>query len=405
MKVRYSGFDVSGEAVANVIDAVSIADATDALRRQSIFVDVIGEDTVAASQFKGRGPGAGARLRNASMFSRQLQVLISTGTPLAQSLGALERQSPDAAFRRVVGDLRARVESGSALSIAMAEHAGYFDPVSRSLVAAGESAGNLASMLERLAVLSRKQLQARRAVVGAMVYPALLIVVAVCVLATMLIFVLPRFEELFKSLDTALPPTTKALLFLSHALREYWWAVLIVLGGSGVAGWLWAHSPAGRRSFDTVILRVPQLGPIVKSFAVARITRLLGVLLTGRISLVESLELTRGACPNHHYSTLVDRAITAVTRGESLATSFADSRLVSPSVQEAIVSGERSGQLAPLLTTLADFLEETNEVTIKSLTSIVEPLILIVLGVLVGFVAISLFMPLFDLTAATGGGR
>jgi type II secretory pathway component PulF len=405
MKVRYSGFDISGEAVSNVIDAATVADAGDALRRQGIFVDVIGPDTDGAKAFSGRPPGTGSRLKNMSMFSRQLQVLISTGTPLAQSLGALERQSADVSFRNVVGDLRARVESGSALSVAMAEHPGYFDPVSRSLVAAGESAGNLAAMLDRLAVLSRKQLQTRRAVVGAMIYPSLLIVVAVAVLATMLIFVLPRFEELFKSLDTPLPPTTKALMFLSRSLLQYWWAVLIIIGSTSTASWLWIRSPAGKHAFDSIILRIPQLGAIVKSFSTARIARLLGILLQARISLIESLELTRGSCPNHHYAKLVDSAITAVTRGESLANSFANERLVAPSVQEAVLSGERSGQLAPLLTTLADFLEETNEVTIKSLTSIVEPLILIVLGVLVGFVAISLFMPLFDLTAATGGGR
>jgi type IV pilus assembly protein PilC len=304
-----------------------------------------------------------------------------------------------------LSDLRSRVEAGAALSAAMAEHPRYFDAVFRSLVAAGESAGNLPIMLDRLAMLARKQLQVRRSIVGASVYPALLMVVAVAVLLVLLTFVLPRFAELFKSLDTPLPPTTQVLMALSTLLRTYWWLVGAVLIASIVGIVSWLRTDSGKRSIDTVLLRLPQFGNIVKSFATARITRILGILLQGRVPLVEALELTEGACGNQHYANLVHAATEAVTRGESLALALNDTRLIAPSVQEAILSGERSGQLAPLLTTLADFMDESNDVTVRSLTSILEPLILVVLGVLVGFIAVSLFLPLFDLTAATGGGR
>jgi type II secretory pathway component PulF len=259
-------------------------------------------------------------------------------------------------------------------------------------------------MLDRLAVLVRKQLQVRRSIVGAAIYPALLVVVAAAVLVVLLTFVLPRFAELFKSLDTPLPPTTQFLMSLSAGLRNYWWLLLalaIPLAGCAMA---WLKTESGRRTIDSLVLRLPQFGAIVKSFATARLTRILGILLQGHVPLIEALQLTRGACSNHHYSDLIGGALEAVTRGDSLAVALSDERLIAPSVQEAIVSGERSGQLAPLLTTLADFMDESNEVTVRALTSILEPLILVVLGVLVGFVAVSLFLPLFDLTAATGGG-
>jgi type II secretory pathway component PulF len=405
MKFRYKGFDVAGTAVLNSIEATNAIEAAEALRRQGIFAtEVMDASKAGASPMRLRAPRLGVRLKNLAMFTRQLQVLVSTGTPLAQALAALERQSASASWRGIVGDLRSRVESGAALSAAMAEHPLYFDSICRSLVAAGESAGNLAAMLDRLAALVRKQLQVRRSIVGATIYPSLLIFVAGAVMVVLMTFVLPRFAELFKSLDTPLPPTTQFLMSLSALLRNDWWLLLLISIPGVIFAIGWLRSAAGNRTIDTVVLRLPQFGAIVKSFATARLTRILGVLLQGRVPLVEALQLTRGACSNHHYADLMDNAVAAVTRGDSLAVALSDDRLIAPSVQEAVVSGERSGQLAALLTTLADFMDESNEVTVRALTSILEPVILVVLGLLVGFVAVSLFLPLFDLTAATGGG-
>jgi type II secretory pathway component PulF len=408
MKLQYNGYDVAGKPVADVIEARSAAEASDQLRRDGIFVLEIKEADAsggpAAAGVKKR-VGQGTRLKNLAIFTRQLQVLLATGTPLMQSLGALERQTADAGWQQVIGQVRAAVEDGSSLAAAMGQHPEYFDAICLSLVAAGESAGNLPSMLERLAVLTRKQLHVRRSIVGATIYPALLVVVALGVLIMLMTFVLPRFEDLFKSLDTPLPPTTKLLMGCSFILRAYWWAVGGGLLAGGFGGWTWFKSEAGRRTVQTAVLHLPQFGPIVKSFSTARIARLLGILLQGRVPLIDALKLTEGACGNHQYAKLVADACDAVTRGESLAAAFSDSRLISPSVQEAILSGERSGQLGPLLTTLADFLEEQNEVTVKSLTSILEPLILMALGLLVGVIAVSMFLPLFDLTAATQGGK
>lgn len=405
MKLQYKGYDLNGRPVAESIEARSLSEATDQLRRDGIFVLEIEESTVGgAGSVRTKKVSQSSRMKNLAMFTRQLQVLLATGTPLVQSLGALERQTNDASWGGVIQQVRASVEDGSSLSQAMADHPQHFDVVCRSLIAAGESAGNLPEMLERLAVLMRKQLHVRRSIIGATIYPSLLMVVALAVLITLLTFVLPRFEDLFKSLDTPLPPTTKLLMGLSRTLIRYWWAFTAGIIAAGISAWMTLKSPTGRRAVQTIVLRLPQFGPIVKNFSTARIARLLGILLQGRVQLVEALQLTGGACANYHYAKLVASACDAVTRGESLAAAFGDKRLIAPSVQEAILSGERSGQLGPLLTTLADFLEENNEVTVRSLTSILEPMILVVLGLLVGVIAISLFMPLFDLTAATRGG-
>ncbi len=407
MKLAYTAFDKTGKSVSDTVEARDIADATDILRRQGFYVTEIrqsadGDDPRPALKMAVR-LGAGRRLKNLAIFTRQMFVLLSTGTQMADALAALERQTQDDQWRAIIASVRDRVEQGASLSAALGAHPREFNAVCRSLVAAGESGGNLDVMLDRVALLAKRQMQTRNAIIGAMVYPALLIVISCAVLVLLLTFVLPRFTALFKTLDTPLPPTTKMLMGLSDLLRGYWWALPLVIGGVTVFLRFWLSTAAGKRSMDTLVLKLPRLGAITRNFLTARIVRLLGVLIQGKVPLVEALNLTRESVVNHHYTKLISKAADAVTRGESLAGAFSDSELVVAAVHEAMRSGERSGQLGPLLNTIADFLDEENEVTLRSLTSILEPIILICLGVFVGFVAISMFMPLFDLTAATRG--
>jgi len=219
----------------------------------------------------------------------------------------------------------------------------------------------------------------------------------------MLGFVLPRFEGLFKSLDTPLPPTTKVLMAASHLLRERWY---FAAGGVALVGFsfkMWITSTTGRLSIDRFSVRAPQVSKVTRSFATARIARVLGVLVAGKVPLIDAIKLTRLSSNNTLYQALLDRAEDAVTRGENISSAFADPVLIHPSVCEALRSAERSGQIGPVLLSMADHLDEDNEILVKSAASIIEPLILMILGVLVGGVAISMFLPLFDLTAAGGG--
>ncbi len=404
MKFAYDAIRSSGKAVHDFTEARDAAEATDQLRRQGLYVTGLREAPAdaAAEAVRGKTRGGGKRLRHVAMFTRQLHVLILTGTPLAEAIVALERQATEPAWRATLAGVRAKVEEGATLSTALAAFPESFDAVCCGLVAAGEAGGNLDAMLDRLAVLVRKQLHARTAVVGAMVYPCLLVVVAAGVLLTLMLFVLPRFADLFKSLDTPLPPTTQMLMWVSGLLSSFWWAIPIVAVGGAVGGRLWLRSTRGRWAVESALLKVPRVGPITRNFATARLARLLGILVAGKVPLLEALTLTRDSMTHHRYVALLTKAGELVTRGEPLAAAFGDGELIAANVQEAVRSGERTGQLGQLLNTVADFLDEENEVVLSSLTSILEPMILVVLGVLVGFIAISMFMPLFDLTAATG---
>lgn len=406
MKLAYRAYDKTGKAVRDTVDAADADAAAEQLRRRGLFVTEIApraEESVEnhrLCQIKSRG----RHLKNLAIFCRQLSVLVSTGTPIVQALAALERQIKDPHFAVVLGDIRRRVEEGASLSAAMEAHCEQFDPITRSLIAAGESGGQLDAMLDRLASLTRQRLHVRNSLVGALVYPCLLIVVAIGVLTLMLGFVLPRFVGLFDTLDTALPPSTEALIWVSDMLRTYWWMALLGVGAVVIGLRFWVGTPDGKRAVDTVAVRLPGLAKITRNFATARIARVLGLLLDSKVPLLESLRLTLQATSNVHYAALITRAEDVVTKGEAISLAFADPALIDPSIHEALRNGEENGRIGSVLMQVAEFLDEDNEVIIRSVTSIVEPIILIALGILVGFVAISMFLPLFDLTAATAQG-
>jgi type IV pilus assembly protein PilC len=408
MKLRYEGFDAAGKAVSGAIDAPDPREAGERLRRQSIFVTSVsveqsGAETASAARRPSRGR-APKRLQNISMFTRQLSMLCSASTPIVQALTALERQTKEGSWKEAIGAVRARVEEGASLAQAMEARPAHFDTVTRSLIGAGEAGGQLTAMLQRLAALSRQQMHVRHTVLGALTYPSVLLVIAVNVLVLMLVFVLPRFAEMFESLDAPLPPTTAMLMAASDFIRGQWPWVVGGLVGCVIGGVAFLRSARGRAAIDTALIRTPRFGAIARNVLSARMIRLMGVLVEARIPLVEAIGLCRAAAGNMHFEALLTRAEEAVTRGESMSETLASGNLLPPNVCEAVRNSEASGQIGPVMLSMADFLDEDNEVTLRALSSIIEPLILVVLGGVVGFVALSMFLPLFDLTAMTQPG-
>ncbi|MBL8764531.1 MAG: type II secretion system F family protein [Phycisphaerae bacterium] len=404
MKLAYEGFTQAGRPVADVVEAPDPIVAADELRKQGLFVTRIDELRAAASASRhGRRWGRGS-LKEVVAFTRQLSVLVGAGTPLIESLMALERQSTDGPWRMVIADLRERVEGGSSLGAAMEAHAASFDPVSRSLITAGEASGLLKPMLDRLATLSRRRLHARQLITGALVYPALLVVIACCVLSVMLFFVLPRFAGMFRDLNAPLPPTTRFLLGLSDMLIGWWPLIVPAAIAALVALFIWTRSAPGQLRLHRVLLAMPMFGPLARAFLLARVSRILGVLIEAQVPLLDAIGLTRQAAGSPSFEALLDSAREAVVRGEGVSAALRSSSLVPPMLSESVRTGEATGKLGVMLLGVADTLDEDNEIVLKSLTSVIEPVILIVLGVLVGLVAFSMFMPLFDLTAATSGG-
>ena len=408
MKLTYEAYDTAGRTVSGVLTAGNPIEAKENLRERGLFVTNIAEVAQLPQQGVSKAGGrlgGGRRLKNLVFFTRQLYVLLISGTPLAEALSALENQSRDERWCQTVADVSRSVREGMSFSEALQRHPDCFDSVYTNLVRVGEVDGNLNNMLQRLADLTQKRQRIRSSIIGAMVYPALLIMVSIIVLIVLLTAVVPRFVELFESMDVPLPPTTMMLVVLSNLLGSYWWALVAVIVGLPFGIMKLLDTPAGKRFGQAVMLKAPVFGNVVRSLATASMVRLLGTLLTGHVSLVESLKLCREAHGNVFYAELLAKAEQSVTRGEPIYAAFEGSDLVPPSICEAIRNGEKTGQVGPLLLNVAGLLDDENDVVLRSLTSVLEPMILIVLGVVVGFVAVSLFIPLFDLTSMAGGSK
>lgn len=410
MKFTYAGYDEKGRASTGMIDATNALEASDLLAQRGVFVDRVDAARAETGGSPERQSARGAKLfgpsraRLVAGFSRDLAVLIETGTPLADAAHAIERQCQDDAFRRVIADVCCRLEEGSMFAEALEAHPRYFDAVYRSMVSAGECGGGMAPMLARLADLTRRELAIRQQLVGSLSYPFALLVISGGVLAAMFVFVLPRFSGMFETLNAPLPASTEMMLSVSHVIRGYWWAMLAGLAVGVPAAAVYVRSPKGHEALTRLGLRLPVIGKLMRDFTLARIARVLGTLLGASVPFLDALQLTKAGVSNPAYVRLLTAAETSVTDGEPVSSPFARSPLISPQFSEAMRSGEQSGRLAPVLTALASHLDEDNEVRLRAVTKIVEPTILAILGVMVGVVAISLFLPLFDLTSMAGGG-
>lgn len=406
MKMTYEAYDRAGHALTNTIEASSVEEATRTLQSKGLYVSQIeeGHGATPAPRRVFRGVlGRGQRMKKLAHFTRQFYVLTSTGTPIIDALHALGKQTGDATWRGVIAALEAKVEEGTSLSAAMEEYPQYFDPIYTNLVAAGEASGKLSVILEQLAQLTRKKVHMRSNLIGALLYPCVLSSIGVTVMVLMLTVVVPRFTEMFSMLDAAMPTSTLIVVSIGESMRHYWWGwggVVVLAVGFGT---MTLRSDRGRRSLDRITIRLPLVGTVVRSVVTARIARFLGILLDSHLPLLDALRLVRDATPQAEYAALLTRAEDAVVRGEAISSGFADSELITPSVYQALRSGEAGGRIAPSLLQIADFLDEENEIVMRSMGSIVEPVILVGLGLLIGLVSLSMFTPLFDLTAISGG--
>ncbi|MEM9373618.1 MAG: type II secretion system F family protein [Planctomycetota bacterium] len=406
MKIAYSAYNAAGEQVSGCIDAGSLEEGTEKLAREGLFVVEASEASGNADRAERANPGRSRRQnpKQIALFARELSVLISTGTPIAEAIESLEKQATNEQWREVVASLRRSLEEGESFSSALQRRSDVFDALFVSLVAAGESAGQLDDMLKRLAVLTRRAAQIRSGVIGAMAYPVLLTGICLLVMILMLGVVLPRFSGLFETLDTPLPGTTRVLVMISETMTGAWFVIVPALAIAVVGMVWWLRTPQGQRGLQGLVLAMPKVGEIVRSFGTAQTARLLGTLLSAKVPMIEAIELTRQATGHYRFIELLDRAEETVVKGEPISAVMLGSDVFLPSAAQAIRNGEQTGRLAEVLTHIADYLDEENQSTVKALSSLLEPLIMLVLGGLVAFVAVSMFLPLFDLTASAGGG-
>jgi type IV pilus assembly protein PilC len=345
-----------------------------------------------------RIPGfGGVSSKDILVFTRQFSVMIDAGLPLVQGLEIIGTQADNEAFRKVLLDVKARVESGSTFADALGQHPKVFDELFVQLVRAGEIGGILDTILQRLGAYIEKNEKLKRRVKGAMVYPIIVLLVAVAVLIVLIAFVVPTFEKMFKDFGGAMPAPTQLLIDLSYGFRKVWYLYIGIPVAAFLAFRAAIRSERGRGIWDAFVLKAPVFGPVVRKVAVARFTRTLGTMLSSGVPILDALEIVAKSAGNR----IIERGIlhvrAKISEGKNIAGPLADTGVFPPMVVQMIGVGEATGAMDAMLNKIADFYDDEVDVAIAALTSMIEPLMMVFLGSTVGFFMIAMYLPIFSM--------
>jgi general secretion pathway protein F len=396
----YQGLSDSGHKVNGIVEADSAKGARTKLRQQGVFpTEVVEGDTAAL-----RARSAETRIvpTELALVSRQLATLMAARIPVVECLEAVGEQTDRPGVKRILSHIRDAVTQGSSLGDAMAEHPASFPPLFVGMVRAGEAAGALDLVLERLALYSEAQVQLQARVRNALAYPVLMFTVAGGIVFFLLSFVVPKVTKIFANQQESLPLPTRFLLAISNSLAEWWWLVVLLLATSIIAAMTALRKPAGRLWLDHKLLTLPVLGPLFIRIAVGRFSRTLATLLSGGIPLLEALELASNTSGNTALGAAVEQARIGVREGGNLSELLRDTGLFPPLLVRMIAVGERSGELEPMLIRVADAYEQEVESALATLTSILEPAMIVVMGGLVLFIVLAVLLPIFEINSLVG---
>ena len=397
---KYVAKDDEANTVNDFIEAKDEMVALDMLRVKNLIIISISEQKQTKTS-KGR-IGKKVKPEELVIFSRQLATMVNAGIPLVQSLDILSEQMESITFRHVVTTIRSDVESGSSLSAALEKHPKIFTLLYTNMVKAGETSGMLDEILDRLAGYLEKNGSLQRKVKSAMVYPAVVSLMAIGITLVLLLKVIPTFKEIFSTLGGTLPLPTQILIGISDILRQYFIYAVIVMGLIGAGIVKLVQTPQGRAKFDQLKLNLPVFGPLLRKVAVARFSRTLSTLIRSGVPILGALEIVGKTAGNVVIEEAVEKARIGIREGESISAPLAKSKAFPPMVTRMISVGEESGELEKMLTKIADFYEDQVDAAVSGLTSLIEPLIIAFLGIVVGSIVVAMFLPIFKITELIG---
>jgi len=362
------------------------------LRRQGILVNKVKKRRL--------NGGKAIKQKDIAIFTRQLTTMMRAGVPLIQAFDIVARGSTNARMTRLLTDIRSDVETGTSLSAAFRKHPMYFDALYCNLVEAGEAGGILEQLLDRLAIYQEKTMAIKNKIKSALIYPIAVLVVAFVVLAVIMIFVIPAFKDVFSSFGADLPAPTLVVIAMSEFFVKWWWLIFgILIGGTYFFIQSWKRSPKMQKFMDRLLLRVPVFGDLVRKSAVARWTRTLSTMFAAGVPLVEALDSVGGASGNAVYAEATEQIQKDVSTGSALTTSMQTTGVFPTMVVQMCAIGEESGSLDAMLGKAAEFYEDEIDEAVKGLSSLMEPFIIVILGVLVGGIVVSMYLPIFKLGA------
>lgn len=422
---EYRALNADGKAVTGLKEADSPKTLRAVLRKDGVFLtEVLGQSagTLATKGATGKagagtkGAAAGAQLsrdvdlrklargrittEDIAITTRQLATLLGAGVTLVEALTALVDQIEKEKLKRVVSDIKQQVNEGRSLGDAMNTHAKVFGNLYVNMVKAGEHSGALDSVLLRLAEFTEGQAKLRQKMMGTMMYPAIMMVIGSGILVLMMTVVVPKITKVFDSIKATLPWTTRLLIFVSNTLQD-WWFIIFPLVGAVIAGFvMYIRSPGGKPWWDRTTLKFPVFGPLIRMLSIARFSRTLATLLKSGVPLLNAMDIVRNIMTNSVLADVVEKARDAIREGESIANPLKRSGEFPPLVYHMVSIGERSGQLEDMLVSVADSYEQQVDVRIGALTSLIEPLLIVMMGAVIAFVAFSILMPILQVNSA-----
>lgn len=402
----WKGRTIAGEVQTGELTVDSQEDVRAALRKKRIIVTSVRgkkEDL----KFALPNLGAGVSTRDLAIFTRQFATMINAGLPLVQCLDILSRQSEKEKFRMIITQTMREVEAGTTLADALGkkENLKVFDELYVNMVEAGEAGGILDEILQRLATFIEKAEALRRKIKAALMYPAVVMMVAVMATSFMLIFIIPTFARMFAGFGAELPLPTKIVMGLSTMLRSYWWAMLAVIGASIVSIQRYYQTSTGRMNIDRFLLQIPVMGDVLRKGSVARFTRTLSTLISSGVPILSGLEITARTAGNKVIEEAIMAARTSIREGETISAPLRESKVFPPMVVQMISVGEETGALDDMLMRIADFYDSEVDTAVDSLTALIEPLMIVFMGGIVGGMVVAMYLPMFSLINVVAGSH
>ena len=390
----YTARDAKGQIKNATMEAPSREEVVNQLRRQRLSVVKIDEAKAGKQKVGSIG------MRDIVIFTRQFSTMINSGLPLVQALDILAKQSENKSLQTVTRAVVFDVESGNTVADALGKHPKAFNELYVNMVAAGEAGGILDTILMRLATFMEKNDALVRKVKGAMIYPGVIMSVAAIAIAVLLLFVIPVFESMFGSVGIALPLPTRIVIGMSRFLKSYWWAVGAAVVGLAFLLKNYYKTSNGKLRIDRILLKVPVLGDVLRKSAVSRFTRTLGTLISSGVSILDGLEITAKTAGNRVISDAIMASRSSIAGGDTIAGPLQKSQVFPPMVISMIAVGEQTGGLDEMLSKIADFYDEEVDAAVSGLLAMLEPLMIVFLGVVVGGMVVAMYLPIFDMMNA-----
>jgi type IV pilus assembly protein PilC len=395
----FSGRTRGGQTITGEMEAANREAVVARLRSQQVIATAVRSKPKDITI-----PGLGTKVtdKDIVVFTRQFATMIDAGLPLVQCLEILASQQDNKTLKKTLTEIRQSVEGGSTFAAALKQHPKIFASLYANMVEAGEAGGILDTILNRLAQYMEKAMALKKKVKSAMIYPSTIVTVAVAVVIFLLIFVIPTFKAMFEGFGAALPLPTQIVLELSRLVISYFWVGIGAIVGVIVAIRWWYGTPSGRTNIDRLLLRMPIIGMLIRKVAVAKFTRTLGTLISSGVAILDGLDITARTAGNKIVEIAVLRTRASIAEGKTIAEPLRESGVFPPMVVQMIAVGEQTGALDAMLGKIADFYDEEVDTAVANLTSLLEPVLMVFLGIVIGGVVIAMYLPIFKLVTVVG---